>query len=209
MANTANPEADRFQELEDALKNAERRIAETRADRDKAYELVGRMSEHVKDARTLIDSWKEAFDMQLGENGMWSFQDGFGEKYDALLVKHNALVKQWNRFVPVLNPQPIGRPLAASDAQCATVRRMHKAGSSLRNIVDETNLTLQTVRTIVGREHQTDRTSIKRLQRIDPERAAAITERSRKRTRAGLPKRINQLLADGDALVKEAKGLGD
>ena len=35
--------------------------------------------------------------------------------------------------------------------------KLHKAGKSLRGIVDETSLSLQTVRTIVGRKNGTDR----------------------------------------------------
>jgi Helix-turn-helix domain of resolvase len=53
--------------------------------------------------------------------------------------------------VPVLNAgvQDVGRPLAASEAQAATVTKLHKAGKSLRAIVDETSLSPRTVRTIV------------------------------------------------------------
>jgi hypothetical protein len=49
--------------------------------------------------------------------------------------------------------QPVGRPLAASAAQCAEVLKLHKAGRSLRGIVEDTNLGLNTVRTIVGKAH--------------------------------------------------------
>ena len=38
----------------------------------------------------------------------------------------------WNRFVPDYNaivaPRNVGRPLAASEAQVATVLKLHKAG---------------------------------------------------------------------------------
>jgi predicted nucleic acid-binding Zn-ribbon protein len=56
-------------QLKDALKEAERRIAEMRAERDKAFELVEQMKEHVSDVDALIDSWIEAFEMQLGDDG--------------------------------------------------------------------------------------------------------------------------------------------
>jgi DNA-binding CsgD family transcriptional regulator len=57
---------------------------------------------------------------------------------------------------PVINghAQPVGRPLAASEAQQATVRRLRKAGKSLRWIAEETSLGLNTVRTIVGKVEQ-------------------------------------------------------
>jgi hypothetical protein len=44
-----------------------------------------------------------------------------------------------------------GRPIAASDAQQIAVRKMRKAGTSLRKIARDTSLGLQTVRTILGR----------------------------------------------------------
>ena len=63
------PEPDRIRELEDALKEAERRVVEMRAERDQAFELVEQMKEHVSDVDALIDSWIEAFEMQLSEDG--------------------------------------------------------------------------------------------------------------------------------------------
>ena len=134
------------------------------------------------------------------------------DKYHSLIEKHNALVREWNKLVRECNgmvaPKQIGRPLNASDAQCAEVLRLRKAGTSLQDIADDTSLSLRTVRTIIGRDERTDRTSLKRLQRVDPDKAALISSRARKRTRDALPKQINHLLAQGASLVKEAKGLG-
>ena len=50
------PDPDRIRELEDALKEAERRVAEMRAERDQAFELVEQMKEHVSGVDALIDS---------------------------------------------------------------------------------------------------------------------------------------------------------
>ena len=58
-------EPDRIRKLENALKEAERRVAEMLAERDQALELVEQMKEHVSDVDALIDSWIEAFEMQL------------------------------------------------------------------------------------------------------------------------------------------------
>ena len=128
-----------------------------------------------------------------------------------MVDKHNALVREWNRFVPEYNamvrPRNVGRPLAASDAQVAEVLKLHKAGGSLRGIAEDTSLGLATVRTIVSQKDGTDRTTVKHLERIAPDRAAAARWRARKRTRDALPKRINETLAKGRELVKEAKGL--
>jgi hypothetical protein len=105
----------------------------------------------------------------------------------------------------MIAPKALGRPLDASDAQVAHVLKLRKAKTSLRAIAEETNLSLQTVRTIVGRDQRTDRTSLRRLVRVDPDRAAETTARARKRTRAALPRRINELLKQGDGLRKEAR----
>ena len=48
---------------------------------------------------------------------------------------------------------------------------MHKAGKSLREIAEETSLGLRTVRTIIAKGNGTDRTTIKHLERIAPDRA--------------------------------------
>jgi len=202
------PKPDRLHQLEDALERAEKRVAEMRAERDEAYEQVIKMSEHVRDSRAVIDQWKEAFDMQQRDDGMWTFADGSGEKYMELLRIHNDLVGRWNTLVKHYSPQDIGRPLAASEAQCETVLKLRKRELSLRIIAEETSLGLRTVRTIIERDEQRDRTTIKRYQKLDPMRAAAITEKARARTRKALPDRISVLEADADALVKEAKGLG-
>src|ERR1700731_1861641 len=63
------PEPDSTRELEDSLKEAERRATEMRAERDQAFDLVEQMKEHVSDVDALIDSWIEAFEMQLSEDG--------------------------------------------------------------------------------------------------------------------------------------------
>jgi len=66
--------------IEDALKEAERRIAEMRAERDdRAFELVEQMKEHVSDVDALIDSWIEVFEMQLGDDGKANARCAAGE----------------------------------------------------------------------------------------------------------------------------------
>jgi len=170
------------------------------------------MSEHVKDANALIESWKESFDMELRDDGKWHFEDGFGDHYDALLTEFRALLRKWNSFVPEYNaiaaPKPAGRPLDASPAQCVEVLKLRNRKLSLREIADETSLSLNTVRTIIDRNNRTDRSTIKRLQKLDPMNAAAVSSKARKRTRNALPDRINKLSADGVDVLKEAKGLG-
>ena len=70
------------------------------------------------------------------------------ERYDDLLNEYNELVRSWNRYVGSLTT--IGLPLRASRGQQAQVRKLRKAGHTLREIVHETGLSLQTLRIIVG-----------------------------------------------------------
>ena len=86
--------------------------------------------------------------------------------------------------------------------------KLRKRGVSLRAIAEETSLGLPTVRTIVDKRDGCDRTTVKHLERIDPDRKLEASWRARKRTRDRLPKRINETLARGRELVKQAKGLG-
>jgi hypothetical protein len=197
--------------LEDDCKVAERRIAEIKRERDEANDLVERMRQHVEDADSLIGQWCEAFDMRLNDDGEWSHAD-WVDGCAAFRQKYVDLLRDWNRFVPLYNrviaPKSIGRPLDASNAQVKQVLMLRKARKlSLRGIADETNLSLATVRTIVGRQDHRDRTSRRRLERIDPDRVAELSELSRKRTRDALPKRIGQTLQQGAELLREAKGI--
>ena len=86
-------EPDRIRELEDALKETERHIAEMRAERDQAFELVEQMKEHVSDVDALIDSWIEAFEMQLSEHGKRT-RDALPESIKKILADAVALQKQ-------------------------------------------------------------------------------------------------------------------
>ena len=63
--NTHMTDEQRIAELEDQLKEAERRIAELRQERDDARDLVQCQAEHVHDCRDQTERWIEAFDMSL------------------------------------------------------------------------------------------------------------------------------------------------
>src|SRR6516164_9820060 len=104
----------------------------------------------------------------------------------------------------------VGRPLAASEAQVAEVRKLHRQGRSLRGIADDTSLGLPTVRTIVGQMNGDDRTIRKhrdRLERIEIDRQQMAEWKRQRRTRDALPKRIQATLKQGGELAKEARGL--
>jgi hypothetical protein len=201
---------DRIAELEDELKQRDRRIRDLKADITKLEDLVTRQDEHVRDCADQIDRIIQGFDMVQGEDGAWVWRADFvnGNEW---LYKYNALVKDWNRIIPDYNarvaPRNVGRPLAASEAQAARVRKLHKAGMSLRGIVEETNLGLRTVRTIIDRPDWRDRTSRKHLERIHPDKAAERSWLAKKQMRDALPKSITATRKTCEDLHAEAKGL--
>ena len=208
-----SPATDRLYQLEDDLKAAEKRIAEMKVERDEALDLVEKQRGYVEDADAMIQRWIEAEKMELGDDGKWHWPSKSTiENHHQLLEDYNALVREWNKLVQKYNaiiaPNEIGRPLQASEAQCTKVLKLRKAGSSLQDIVDDTSLSLRTVRTIIGRADRTDRTSLKRFQKVNPDRATLMSSRARKRIRDALPKQIDHLLAQGASLIQEAKGLG-
>jgi hypothetical protein len=221
-------------ELEDELKQRDRRVAELRADLDRAEQLVTEMREQVESGSALIAAWIEAFDMVPTDDGKWSWGP-FIDKHNDLVGKYQDLVRAWNRAVPeynaVVSPRNVGRPLGADEAQQRQILKLHKRGLSLRAIAEETEIGLHTVRTIIAKANGADRAmrkrwqklhpgekweergyqpigGDKRLQRIEVDRKLAASRRARKRTSDGLPKRIDDVLAKGRELVKAAKGLG-
>ena len=207
-------EQTRILELEDRLKDADRRLAEVRLERDEAVALVESMREQLDEDNEQIEAWKAAFELEIDDAGLWSFNGAsLSERHDALVAKHVDLLMQWNRACADFNAayaikRPPGRPLAASDAQVAEVLALRTRGISLRAIADATSLSQRTIRTIVGRITGTDRTSIRRLERVDPMRAEMVSARVRNRSRDALPGRINATQAAIAELQRATKGLG-
>lgn len=192
----------------DQLRQRDRLIADLRREQDEAADLIRRLREHAEDYVASIESWRETFDMELTDDG-WSWKP-FWDKHWMLVGDWNDLVKRWNKAVPILDAgmQDVGRPLAASEAQVATVLKLHNQGKSLRWIVDETSLTLRTVRTIVDRKRGVDRATKARRQKIEIDKFQRAHLKAQKRTGDALPKRVEALVETGNALVTEAKGLG-
>jgi hypothetical protein len=210
-------DAARIYELEEALRDAERKVAEMREEKDDALRLVSEMREFVEDRQAVMEEWRETFKLELGDDGEWHWSWAPGDlverhntlrdTYSALVLDHNKLVDRFNRNVAPSDP---GRPLAASDAQVAEVRAQRKKGASLRVIAERTSLGLRTVRTILERDKGTDRTTKKRagLRKKELDRLRQAEWRGRKRSLDTLPKRIDETQRRGEALVKAAKGLG-
>jgi hypothetical protein len=193
--------------LIDQLRMRDREIAELRAERDQQTDLIRRFDEYEDDHRSTMEQWQQAFDMQLNDDGEWSWSP-FVDRHNDLVDRWNALVKDWNRYARFTRAQDVGRPLAASDAQVQAVLKLRKASKSLRDIEIETGLSLRTVRTITGKADGSDRTTCKHRDRILLDKAGVAHEKAQRRTRAALPGQIARVIETGQALVKEAKGLG-
>ena len=199
-------------ELEDELKARDRRIEELRTEIDELRDLVTRLREQDEDADNLIESWIEAFNMVLNEDGKYSYAP-FVDDYEKTVDEYADLVRRWNKYVHIFNMQNrnVGRPIAASESQISEVRKLRRQGRSLRGIADDTSLGLPTVRTIIGQMNGDDRTTQKhrdRLERIELDRQQIAEWKRRRRTRDALPKRMQATLKQGRALAKEARGLG-
>ena len=199
----------RVAELEDGLKQRGERIKQLTKERDEERELVVQMREQVADADAVIEQWIEAFGMTLNDDGEWTIPATAWDELDELHKLYEKLRLEWNRFVPDYNgivaPRNVGRPLAASEAQVAAVLKLRKSGRSLRDIADETSLGLGTVRTIVEKGNGTDRSTMRRLQRIAPDRFREARLRRQKRSRDALPKRLAETLKRGAEVLKEAQ----
>jgi hypothetical protein len=195
----------------DQLRQRDRELADLKHGKDELSDLVRRFDEYVEDYNGVLEQWKQAtFGMVQNDDGIWTW-DSFWDDYNMLTEEYKTLVKRYNRLIPLISVQHVGRPLAASEAQIAAVTRLHRAGNSLRWIVDETtNRSLRTVRTIVGRIKisRTERMTKKRLQRIEIYKSRLADWKSQKRTLNALPTQVRKVIDTGNELVNQAKGLG-
>ena len=212
MAKTATTE--RIYQLEDELKAAKQRIEELRAERDEANAAVASFIEHYDERREIMQRWRITLGM-VERDGVWVWESD----HPIISVREMAaayieLRRAYNRLLQLYDPADVGRPLAASEAQVAQVLKLRKEGTPYRLIMDETGLGLQTVRTIIGREKHTDRTTIKQKRKrkhmpdevLDKFKLAAL--RANKRDFDALPKQVTKHLVAGEELLKVAKGLG-
>jgi hypothetical protein len=198
-------------ELQDEIKHRDKRIEELRQEVDEQRDLIRRLREHAEDYDNCIERWAEAFGMVMTDDGMWTWEP-FWKEHNELVDDYNDLVRRWNKFLPLINREPrnVGRPLAASEAQCAEVLKLHKQGRSLRGIADDTSLGLNTVRTIVDQRRGRDRTTKKHRQRFERIELGKLLAGWKRRKRTGdvLPRQAQRVVKEGQALIKEAKGLG-
>jgi predicted transcriptional regulator len=211
---------ERIYQLEDLLKQRDHTILELRAERDAAYALVAEMKEQIQDARENRERWIDAFNMVRNDKGKWEWSEQMTHEIHQSMRTSNelALIRQrWDEIVPKYNAavapklRNLGRPLQASKAQRADVLARRKAGQSLRSIADDTNLGLQTVRTILDVNCGVDRSRWARLRRNAPldkmERLEQAKLRRLLRARLTLPAAINAIEGEAAELLQRAKGL--
>jgi len=202
-----DPLKQRIADLERELKHKDERIAELKDEIDEARDLVRRMEEHVKERDEYLENFILTFGLTLGDDNCWSNgefiveHNALVDKFNDLLDDYNKLVRRFNRHALV---QPVGRPIAASEAQQAQIIRHHKAGKSTRWIADEMTLSRRTVTTVIDKSAGTDRTTEKHRARLglEPKR-----KDWRIAARARLPKQATKHFEKGRELAKEAKGL--
>jgi ribosomal protein L13E len=188
----------------------QRRIAELKDEIDRLRALVKRAYEDVLESKThLIENWIQALDLERDAEGLW----GWPEKrtpWDLLAEwadKYNQLLRDWNKFVPEYNdavrpPRKVGRPIAATEEQIADVKKRRARGRSLREIAEDTGLSLRTVRTIVEKEIGLCRVH---LERIAMDRNEIRRIKAKQQAAAAIPKRINSWLEEADEFVSEAR----
>jgi hypothetical protein len=198
----------RIADLERELRFKDERINEIKADLDEQRDLVRNMEEHVKERDEYLEHFITTFGLVVDDAGRWrngefikSHYD-LVDKYNDLITGYNKLVDSFNRNIAKVNP--IGRPIAASEAQQVEIAKHHKRGKSSRWIAEELSLSRRTVTTIIGKLDSSDRTTNLHRRRLGLEpkvrdwRPAAMTR---------LPKQATAHLEKGRELLKEAKGL--
>jgi hypothetical protein len=195
-------------DLERELQLKDERISELKDEIDESRELVRKMEEHAQEHNEYLETFITAFGLTLNDDDKWEngeFITGYRalvDQYENLRGRYNKLVGDFNRYA--VPPRPVGRPIAASEAQQAQIIKHHKAGRSPRWIAEEMTLSRRTVTTVIDKHHGTDRTTTKRRQRLglEPKR-----KDWRPASMDRLPKRATEHFEKGRELVKEAKGL--
>ena len=207
MARALNKPRQTVADLERELQLRDERIHELKDEIDETRDLLRRMEEHVQEGDEEFEHFITVFDMEEDADGMWRWSKFFDEHYaledrhDDLITRYNKLVHRFNRNIARVNP--VGRPIAASEAQQEQIARHHKAGKSARWIAEEMTLSRRTVTTVIDKLDGTDRTTAKHRQRLGLEpkrkdwRPAAIQR---------LPKRVTAHFEKGRKLRKEARG---
>jgi len=198
----------RIADLERELRLRDERIRELKDEIDEGRELIRRMEEHANEHDEYLEHFITTFGLTLNDAGDWENGEFIKESrrlldaYEDLRLRYNKLVGRFNRNIAAV--QPVGRPIAASEAQQAQIVKQHKAGKSARWIAEEMTLSRRTVTTVIGKLDGTDRTAAQRRQRLGLE---PKVKDWRPASMDRLPKQATALFEKGAKLRKEAKGL--
>jgi hypothetical protein len=197
----------RIADLERELRFKDERINELRDEIDQERELLRPMEEHITERDEYLESFITTFGLELNDDSCWTWgpfiteHNALVEKYNDLIGRYNKLVGTFNRNIAVVNP--VGRPLAASEAQQVEIVKHHKRGKSARWIAEEMTLSRRTVTTIIGKLDGSDRTSNLHRRRVGLE---PKVKDWRPASMSRLPKQATKHLEKGRELLKEAKG---
>jgi uncharacterized coiled-coil protein SlyX len=199
----------RIGDLERELRFKDDRIRELKDEIDRNRQVCARLEEHLQEQDEYLETFITTFGLTLDDDGKWGNGEFIREhienidEFNDLVDRYNKLVRDFNHYA--VRPQPVGRPIAASETQQKQIIKHHKAGKSSRWIAEEMTLSRRTVTTIIGKRDGTDRTAAKHRERVGLEpkrrdwRPASIKR---------LPRRATQHFEKGRELLKEAKGLG-
>jgi hypothetical protein len=201
----------RIHELTVEIRSRDRRLDELRAEINEQNALITELREQIEVCDGDLRRWQDTFGMVESANGTWTWEPWINDQLE-LFAKYNRLVDSYNELLAFtrarVTPQPMGRPLAASNDQRQRILNHRKAGRSLRWIAEDMNLGLRTVRTVIDKKAGVDRTTLSRWQRISQDRREVRDRRRQARDIEALPKRISASLERNAELIKEAKGVG-
>src|SRR4051812_12658637 len=118
----------RIADLERELRQRDERIRALKDEVDSSRDLVRQFEERAKEHDEYLEHFVSVFGMQVNAEGFWQWGELI-ENYNGLIDRNHELRDKFNRLVTAYNrfavpPQPIGRPLAASEAQRAQVLRL-------------------------------------------------------------------------------------
>src|SRR6516165_9741537 len=112
-------------DLERELHFKNERIAELKNEIDELHHLVQRMEEHAQEHDEYLETFITTFGLTLNDDNKWENGE-FIEKYNTLIERNSELIDDYNKLVRSFNRniamvQPVGRPIAASEAQQAQI----------------------------------------------------------------------------------------
>jgi hypothetical protein len=183
----------RIADLERELRHKDERINELKDELDEQRDLVRRMEEHEQEHNEYLENFIQTFGLVLDDDGKWTNGE-FITEHNALVDKHNDLITRYNKLVGRFNRNiarvnPVGRPMATSEAQQAQLLKHHKAGRSSRWIAEEMTLSRQAIMTVISKHDGTDRATQQRRLKLGLE-----------------PKRKDWRVASRERLPKAATG---